>query len=652
MFAGKFIILCLCLDAIIIAHHKEEYVEATHEHRMEFLQDFIDNQTETNNIVFIADHKDTDMLYRLKQQEDQVPMSIAIFIYEDIGEGAMKRINNANHKDNIPGLLIILQPEDKLPENRNGSNEVATKIRQWGIDGKIIIIFNRKANVKAYTEANIYNLHLFTPSAGPVAAFTQYDVCHLCNQGKDTITLTDTWRQGRGFGHKVQLQDSFSGNFHGHTIHMGTLNAKPMIYVTGTDDQGGITRDGIEYRKYMILSGMLKASWIFHNVSSGNQFQLTTGTGLLADLLEDKVDIVGGGWMGSYGLYQHVDFTASTLISTGDHILSLEPPKGLPLFGLLKPFSWQIWVMIICSVMADALSMYAGRNLGSDSDTMGNTMANSTWESLVILSWECIRNRAPPRSTLIFRSVYTMTAFLLVTLYIGDYTAGLVSPSYLYPPIDTFKQLSNSSMTVLVLTKGLVGKYANYLNNTRERIEVFEPVINEDHMLTILKKIEQKPDMYVTIGPTHYVQRHAEYFSQQGDKFTFHYSKEILAGFTTHLLVRKQFEYKEVFNQKITLMHDMGLMDEIPYVYLGAGYRVSLDKFKRKEEEVQLLTLREFVEAMVVLASGYALALLGFCLEVLWKKCTSIIKQRSVEKATKPTVEEEGIMSTGNIHLE
>ena len=64
----------------------------------------------------------------------------------------------------------------------------------------------------------------------------------------------------------------------------------------------------------------------------------------------------------------------------------------------------------------------------------------------------------------------------------------------------------------------------------------------------------------------------------------------------------------------------MGLADEVGKRYLGAGARVATDKLYHVEEELQLVTLRQHVEAMVLLASGYTVSATIFCIQIMWRK--------------------------------
>ena len=311
MFIFVFIFLCLFRSTMGI-YQEYTNISTTTKTTADFINDFISKQTEINNIILMADIYD-ETLQHILHEDKEYTVSKKLLSYQDTNEEVVKTLNNANRRDGIPGLYILIQPVERAQRDMIGFTE---DLRNWGVTEKLCLIFRSKFDKIDQRGSNIYNLYMFTPAAGPVAAFTQYDVCHLCNLGQDTITLVNTWRKDHGFKYQLQLQGSFNGNFHGKSINMGTLNFKPNIHVTGKDENGEVSRDGYVYRKYMFLSDMMNIKWKFYHVSQGNQFELittnNTPVGLMADLVEGRVDVVGGGWTGTYGRYQHADFTSST----------------------------------------------------------------------------------------------------------------------------------------------------------------------------------------------------------------------------------------------------------------------------------------------------------------------------------------------------
>ena len=621
MVAWAYVFLSLCLDDTGISALTLGISDYKPTSDVAILSDLIYQQEVTNNIALVIPQHDPHILYLHRPNKS---LTFTVISSEEANADALGRLQPESNRYNLQMLYIFLHPY------ADAIYGLIKSIKQADSQVKVAVIYKAKIDVKrVFAALATNNIYIFNPSSGTEEAttYSQYEVCQFCNQGVDVVMLTNTWRPGVGFKHTVRLDDSFKGNFYGATLKMGTLNLKPNIYVTGIDEEGNMIRDGIMYSNYVVLGAMLNVKWDFVHASISNQFKLTTtnnsAAGLLKDLVTGKVDIVGGGWTGLYRRYRHVDFSATTNYMPGFSIISMEPSKELEWFALVLPFPWYTWILIVLCVPAVGITAYVAMRYNRSSDKCyGATLNECIWEATIVICWESIKIPNPPWPSYFLYSLYLLACMILINLYMSEYTSILVTPSYIEPPVDSFDQLFNKTdRTVLTISGNWYKIYLNYFKNVKDvenRIEKLSNVY-QNPWLESLKMIQKHPHKYVMIDYPGVVNYEAVYFAKNA-KRRFHYSKETFPDKYYYLFFSKNFQFKEIFNKKITLLQDMGFMGFHEYRLGGPAKMMAIDKLNKIEENEELLRLKQFMGPLLLLLSGHLMSIIGYLAEVTWRR--------------------------------
>lgn len=423
-----------------------------------------------------------------------------------------------------------------------------------------------------YADLGFYDIYILNPYTQR-SIYHLYEVCKCCNLGNDAVGLINTWTEGVGFFTVLRLPPSFKGSFYNTSLTIGAVKTHPNLYVTESDAKGRVI-DGTTYRSYLDLARMLNMKWLF---ATYNLRGSATWFALLRDLVTYyNIDVVGGGWEMNDGHRQFIDVSANTRYLVEATIISIEPLKTMPWFGLFHAFKWYTWLMIFISILSVGITLYTLYKYDPESSPDGDmSFGDSTWQTVVIICWDSIQIRRPPWPVCLLLSCYMPMAMLLVTFYMDGYTSTLTSPKHVTPPIDTFRQLNVSDMKILSDTKDYAFHMRKVLKNKgfTDISKRMYAIHSHDSLFPIFKKMQDHPDEYV-------------------------------------------FPYKEHFSQCIMRLHATGLI-HVNDARFNISQNIAEDKYRRQKAAPEYITFLHMTGGYILLLAGYMLAALCHVITVI-----------------------------------
>ena len=163
------------------------------------------------------------------------------------------------------------------------------------------------------------------------------------------------------------------------------------------------------------------------------------------------------------------------------------------------------------------------------------------------------------------------------------------------------------------------GYYVRYFNSDEIRERMEELKMNEttnEEVSTAIKTMINAPDKYVYFEKQGLVDWSVCEFSIDLRGRKLYFSKENLGYYYTFMYFRKESIYLEWFNRKITLLHDMGFISQNHLKFVQKQDRKNCQS--NEEDLMKLITLVHFKSGFIVLAVGYGLALIAFCVKFVW----------------------------------
>ena len=530
-------------------------------------------------------------------------IEITSFDTDHLTSEAIKSIKWQNLKSNLRSVyLIVWSPTTEQSEIL----KVIQIVKSFDYFSQIVIVSLVITNGKEFLYSYpIYDVHIFIPNI-KYTKFTSFSKCRFCNNGNDLVEIANSWAINEGFSHSLEFEESFKNNFFGAAYIMCFQNGY-LMWKTGVDQLGNDIHGGLGYEYFVIHGGMFNVSWKFKDIGKGC-----------------RGAIYGIERIWSFEAFYFYDYSASTIYSEGNTIISVEPLKGMDWKGIIKPFDLVTWILLLSSVPVCSLALYYLR-LYTTEPAQSTSRARAFWDILVILLWDSIRSPYPSLGVIILFSVYLLVIQLLIGLYLGEYTGIIVSPNYLKPPIDTFEQWLDGTMTwtncqetsVEFITEVLLKEYpemdARYLPCTET--EGWRASNKSLHLLL------NNPNGLVYFGPKsgvqHLIDRKQIGF-KQGRKF--HFAKTIFYTGYANLLLSHNTFLKEVVNRKIMLFHAMGLRKPIdPFFDMAEHIKWKLKEAEFFPEEIMLIRFKHFSLGLYVLGVGLVISLLVCISEILYE---------------------------------
>ena len=387
---------------------------------------------------------------------------------------------------------------------------------------------------------------------------------------------------------------------------MGTRFWYPNMYVT-RDQAGNVVMKGLSYRRYILLGRMLELNWQFRRVSRSSlaRAEQNTGLGLIYDLIFGRNDVRGGYAM-SNAYRQYTDVSSPTAYIPAWRIISIEPSKTLPWHGLFTAFQWYTWVLTIATIPFVGLTLYFIRKHDHHyhDPNVNVSLMDSLWQVTVVLCWDSVQVRSPSWRVCGVLCVHVVMTMFLVMIYMENYASVATAPKYLAPPINTFEQLKDSHVKILVENAGREQFYTRVLTNKgfTNLTTKIENINGKDK--DIYTRIQEHPDAYAYIHiPTY--RNYLDIFSQSHYR-KFYNSKESLMNLYVALRYRKSFPYKESFARALLRIHASGLI--MAKTMRTPSEQIAIDKYEHKHADPQYIGMQQVVGAYLLLVVGCLVA--------------------------------------------
>ncbi|XP_063876364.1 glutamate receptor ionotropic, kainate glr-3-like isoform X1 [Scylla paramamosain] len=181
-----------------------------------------------------------------------------------------------------------------------------------------------------------------------------YRRCLHCQEGDVGVRWAGWWASG-GFTDPHTLLREQLRDLHGHVFHSVTMDFAPFIDYDKTQEQPGgvvIPRDSMDIRILQEAARVLNFSFVLREPSDGQWgYLLENGswTGTVGTVQRGKVDfsmMLSITWERTYA----VDFTRAYFVEPMTFVM--RKPGPLPQWQApVKPFSWQVWLMVTVSVL-------------------------------------------------------------------------------------------------------------------------------------------------------------------------------------------------------------------------------------------------------------------------------------------------------------
>ena len=659
----KWLLITLCVSYAIAREgssgtlwQKSRIIEALQlSPKQQLVYDIIKTKS-GENLILVTGNEEKDLasiLTRHQQSLGDVISTTNIQISSITKEFVSDLRKMQNTTGNFPNFYLISLTDEQNEENLE---RVVKTIRTTDYDAKIAIIGSSVLDVlEFYKGTDPYDVYLFKPHKKDTV-FEMFRSCRYCNQGADVVKMVNIWKEGFGFKLPLEFVRSFTGNFYGTTIRMASIFWRPNIFIVGKDENGEDILDGVYYHAYVVLGEMLNLNWKFVRPSKGSPWEFGNYGN---DLLDGKVEVAGGGWIGSWDLNRVVEFTATTRYLPGYSIASAEPLKGMRWTAIVEPFDKYTWGFLLLSLPICGVALYYFRKFSRRPDKPAR-IGDAFWDISVILCWDSITSKNPSMSIIIHLFAYMFVSLTVVTAYMGVYTSQVISQKYVRPPIDTLDQLWNSDF-----------KWAScHASSTKYFTRVFKDIVpdienrlldcsNEDATehptVRQMKKIMESPDKVVAFGHGGAMIYQAIKNQLETNGRKFHYSKEKWDVNSVTLFISKTSYFKEAINRKINLMQAMHLAWAIDQAAFNEELVKQGVKIGKIKEKVPLIQLKHFTGAWVLMGVGYVAALISLLVEIVikWKKERKIKKekiraQREMENNDGKIETDKGIMKADN----
>ena len=247
------------------------------------------------------------------------------------------------------------------------------------------------------------------------------------------------------------------------------------------------------------------------------------------------------------------------------------------------------------------------------------SIGDCIWDIARIMTWDQIDHKQPSCSVIILLTPAMTMMFILVNLYMGEYTAQVTEPKHETPPIESYEQLYESDLKILPY-----GHYYNdlvkKLNGTKGEVEKLEYDKNRDNPeLLTLKKMFAVLDMYANTLSTPVAQRLIKlHLSQFPGPRKFYFSKERDSTLRNRYLhMPKDSLHKEAFTYNMMLIQDVAILDYAQNANISM--ELAWDRYNHREYTSHFIKVDHIVGSFLVLLVGFSLAFISFSMENILK---------------------------------
>ena len=177
----------------------------------QILDDIIIGQDSTTSIILIS-----NKILEIEKMHLQVSPDMVTTAFM---ESTYKVFIQANSKP-----LFIVDAQNEMIK------DLITTIRIYSASDPILI-FTEMAPTGIG-----YNLYFIVVNSN--VAFSIYEICAFCNEGRDEIRLINTRSTIKGFEKPLSFPPSYKGNMNGHTLKFSMRILPVVFFSSGRDEEG------------------------------------------------------------------------------------------------------------------------------------------------------------------------------------------------------------------------------------------------------------------------------------------------------------------------------------------------------------------------------------------------------------------------------
>ena len=562
----KILLLIVSLNAFIYLSHanlgihlksNEGKITAEQSIKIKLLNDIIMNSFSQNLVLICKTDDLNDFIEDSFGKKENATMS---FMFPDmVNDEVIEKLKALHLKDNTANLYIIMVND----QDDETITDLLKRILDADYLAKVVVIYDNVIDVdKKYSRKKMYNMFILAPvnivDDEKKIIYQMSEICRFCNMGKDSIRKINTWSYTKSFHHHLQLPLSFKNRFFGAEVAIGVYNSYPNLFAIGKNEKGVELYAGPLYRDYVMMARIMDLEWKFNRTWDNAPTRFNTS---IKDLNDGYIDVIGSKWVCRYDRYLLADVSTLEAVNPGYAIVSIEPLKGLQWNSIFTTFDSYTWIFTLLSIPACGLTLYICHEF-SINPARENSFLEFMWELIVILCWEGVTFRtAPPWSMLFVYTAYLLVCFMLITFYIGEFTAIVAIPLHVTPPIETLEQLWATDMKFVSGYEPLTRFWFIYFDDVLDIKERHEEVAGPDGPWpAALRELLQNPDDYVfldsEIASNYFIEKFA---LEANTTRKYWFSKERFNPTFTVMYYKKGCYFKDALNMAIMTIQELGL---------------------------------------------------------------------------------------------
>ena len=588
------------------------------------------NSRVDDNVVLVTDDGADDILYRTKKPLITMKRS-------DLTNTELELLLDVHRTNTLPLFFVLISQQYR---DLNYTRDQIKMIQDVIYTARVAVVVGDVVNIEDFfhgleikvnddyknvatnftisnTTSNpnnrqtLYDTYIFIPQLGNDSYYL-YEMCRFCDNGKDEILQLNEWNKEDKFKYDLNFPFSFKDNFYGAEIKMGIDPYEEEFFVKSLNTSGEVIYDGYIYKYYLMLGTLLNCTWKF---LSDPYYFLSYETA--NDFVSEKidVDVIGGQYAPGFSGWLLVDYSSYGDFKQGEHIVSMAPSKALTWLTVFKPFDIYTWICLLISAPITGLTLYFLRKFSSVPNKKAN-LSDDIYDIVKILCWDSVKTSHPPCSVIIVLFVFMFITMVLITGYMGIYTAIITVPKFTHPPIDTFEQLWETDLKWLAASEFAVDWYMEmYFANQskiRERGKALLKPYDDDPFLQMTKFFISNPHDLVLFEWKDSIDKYLEDGYINKTDFEFHYSKETFPDEYGSLILRKTCYFKDYLNRNVLNLYDHGISY---YKLLEFG----VPSYK-EESSIDTSTSVKLVH----LSGGFIILMIGFIISCLSFICECI----------------------------
>ena len=461
------------------------------------------------------------------------------------------------------------------------------------------------------------------------AVYDMFGFCYLCgyddwsSDSLDTNLQINSWAPLKGFKQLFDFPSSFRGHFFGEALLINVQLHPSTIWLNADGDyEGPLYQDldtiGIMMNFYLDINMVTISDCDCAEKGKGVDDDWRRARQLMKEapdlklLVSGKVDMVGGDYIATADAHEYADISAPMFYQEGAKIVSIEPRKNFRWYVLFQPFTWYTWILFFITIPICGLVLYLLRRYSNVADKKAN-YNDAMYDLVKVICWESISGSQLPISITLLLSAYILGIAFLITGFISEFTAVLITPSHMSPPIDTLEEFWSSDK--MWLGGRMTDYYLEYfvsvddVENRLHSLRHNRLILYTDEVSMVINKMIRYPEDFVYFEKRGIMEWNICRSSLDLAGRKIYYSKETIGDYNTHIYLQKNSVYTEIINRKILILQDMGIINHHQRRFANKERRLECH-IEQEDSQEDMVALRHLKPVFGMLGVGYGSAFL------------------------------------------